>query len=213
AGGSQLDVPHALAANLGKGHFNAAFVADHAAMFHAFVLTAQAFPVGDRAKNAGTKQAVTLRLEGAVIDGLRLGHFTMRPGPDLLRRRQADADGVKFTNQAYTIIRAAAEQGFLLQRREEILSRLHPRDAGAVCGAARARRIYTSYSAPTGASCSLGFLINSTSRQRLCNSRTRTLNDSGTPGSMAASPLTMASYILARPYTSSDLAVSSSCRI
>src|SRR5208337_1168061 len=112
AGGSQLDVPHALAANLGKGHFNAAFVADHAAMFHAFVLTAQAFPVGDRAKNAGTKQAVTLRLEGAVIDGLRLGHFTMRPGPDLLRRRQADADGVKFTNQAYTIIRAAAEHWF-----------------------------------------------------------------------------------------------------
>jgi len=36
-------------------------------------------------------------------------------------------------------------------------------------------------------------LINSTSRQSDCNSRISTLNDSGTPGSMAASPLTMAS--------------------
>ena len=36
-------------------------------------------------------------------------------------------------------------------------------------------------------------LINSTSRQSDCSSRISTLNDSGTPGSMAASPLTMAS--------------------
>ena len=36
-------------------------------------------------------------------------------------------------------------------------------------------------------------LISSTSRQSDCNSRISTLNDSGTPGSMAASPLTMAS--------------------
>src|SRR5262249_44117995 len=56
-------------------------------------------------------------------------------------------------------------------------------------------------------------LINSTSRHRDCNSRISTLNDSGTPGSMAASPLTMASSILVRPYTSSDFAVRSSCRM
>ena len=36
-------------------------------------------------------------------------------------------------------------------------------------------------------------LISSTSRHSDCNSRISTLNDSGTPGSMAASPLTMAS--------------------
>src|SRR5689334_20767035 len=40
---------------------------------------------------------------------------------------------------------------------------------------------------------SRGFFINSTSRHNDCNSRISTLNDSGTPGSMAASPLTMAS--------------------
>ena len=36
-------------------------------------------------------------------------------------------------------------------------------------------------------------LISSTSRQSDCSSRIKTLNDSGTPGSIAASPLTMAS--------------------
>src|SRR5258708_24452082 len=36
-------------------------------------------------------------------------------------------------------------------------------------------------------------LINSTSRQSDCSSRISTLNDSGTPGSMPASPLTTAS--------------------
>jgi His/Glu/Gln/Arg/opine family amino acid ABC transporter permease subunit len=39
----------------------------------------------------------------------------------------------------------------------------------------------------------LGVLRWVTSRQSDCNSRINTLNDSGTPGSMAASPLTMAS--------------------
>src|SRR5581483_2726299 len=40
---------------------------------------------------------------------------------------------------------------------------------------------------------SRGFFINSTSRHKLCSSRIRTLNDSGTPGSAAASPFTIAS--------------------
>ncbi len=31
------------------------------------------------------KQAVALRLEGAVVDGFRLGYFAMRPGPDFFR--------------------------------------------------------------------------------------------------------------------------------
>src|SRR5437588_10902168 len=40
---------------------------------------------------------------------------------------------------------------------------------------------------------SRGFFINSTSRHSDCSSRIRTLKDSGTPGSAAASPFTMAS--------------------
>ncbi len=40
-----------------------------------------------------------------------------------------------------------------------------------------------------------------------------TLNDSGTPGSITFSPLTIASYVLTRPTTSSDLTVKSSCSV
>ncbi len=50
----------------------------------------------------------------------------------------------------------------------------------------------------------------STLRQRDCISLTSTLNDSGMPESGMFSPLTMASYTLTRPGTSSDLIVSSS---
>src|SRR5438132_10576502 len=42
---------------------------------------------------------------------------------------------------------------------------------------------------------------------------TSTLNDSGMPASILCSPLTMFSYTLVRPLTSSDLTVSISCRV
>src|ERR1019366_4481705 len=92
---SQFDVAEALAAHFRERHFDAALVADHAAVLHAFVLAAQALPVGDRAKDTRAEQAIALRLEGAVVDGLRLGYFPVRPAPDLLRRSQANADRVE----------------------------------------------------------------------------------------------------------------------
>ena len=88
-GRRQLDVAHALAAHLADRHFHAALVADHAAVLHALVLAAQALPVGYRAKDAGAEQAVALRLEGAVVDGFRLGDFAVRPAADLLRAKPA----------------------------------------------------------------------------------------------------------------------------
>jgi hypothetical protein len=75
-------VAQALAADFGERDFHAALVADHAAVLHALVLAAEALPVGYRAKDAGAEQAVALRLEGAVVDGLGLGDFAMRPAPD-----------------------------------------------------------------------------------------------------------------------------------
>jgi hypothetical protein len=54
-------------------------------VLHALVLAAEALPVGDGAKDAGAEEAVALRLEGAVVDGLGLGDLAMRPGADLLR--------------------------------------------------------------------------------------------------------------------------------
>ena len=111
AGRSELDVAQALAPDLGKGHFHATLVANHAAVLHALVLAAQAFPIRYRTKDPGAKQAVALRLESPIVDGFRLGHLSVRPGPDLFRRCQADADAVELRNKADSIIRAASEQG------------------------------------------------------------------------------------------------------
>jgi hypothetical protein len=83
-------------------------------MLHALVLAAQAFPIGDGAKNFGTEQTVTLGLERAVVNGFGLGDFTVRPRTDFLRAGQADTNGIEIGNQAGTIIRAAAIQGCFL---------------------------------------------------------------------------------------------------
>src|SRR5258708_11147223 len=114
AGRSQLDVAEAFTANLGQGDFDAALVADHTAMLHALVLAAEAFPVGDRAKNLGAEQTVPLGLKGAVVDGFRLGDFAVGPGTDFLRAGQADANGIKISDQTCAIIGAAAIQGCFL---------------------------------------------------------------------------------------------------
>ena len=91
----QLDVAHALAAHLGQRDFDAALLADHAAVLQALVLAAQALVVLDRAEDLGAEQAVALRLEGAVVDRLRLLHFAEGPRTDLLGRREADLDGIE----------------------------------------------------------------------------------------------------------------------
>src|SRR5262249_6198278 len=93
----------AFPADLAQRNLHAALVADHAAVLHPLVLAAQAFPVRDWTKNPGAEQAVALRLEGAVIDGLRLGHFAVRPAADFFRRRQTDANGIEVGNRAVQI--------------------------------------------------------------------------------------------------------------
>ncbi len=92
----QLNVAHAFAANLALRHFDAALFADDAAVLQALVLATQALVVLDRAEDLGAEQAIALGLEGTVVDGLRLLHFTIGPGPDLLRRGQPDGNGVEF---------------------------------------------------------------------------------------------------------------------
>jgi hypothetical protein len=95
AGRGQVDVAHALAAHLGLRDFDAALLADHAAVLQALVLAAQALVVLDRAEDLGAEQAVALRLEGPVVDRFRLLHFAEGPGTDLLGRGDADADGIE----------------------------------------------------------------------------------------------------------------------
>ena len=94
-GSGQLNVAHALTADLSLGHFNAAAVADLALVADALILTAVALPVLGRSKNALTVQAVALRLQGTVVDGLRLFDLAVAPVADLLRGGKADLDGIE----------------------------------------------------------------------------------------------------------------------
>src|SRR5262249_38543597 len=91
----ELDVTHAVAAHLGERHLDATLLADDAAILHALVLAAQALVVLDRPEDARAEQAVALRLEGAVVDRLRLLDLAERPGADALRARQRDLDLVE----------------------------------------------------------------------------------------------------------------------
>ena len=91
----QLDMAHALAPHLGQRDLDAAFLADDAAELHPLVLAAQALVILDRPKDAGAEQAVALRLEGAVVDGLRLLDLAIGPAADLLRRGDLDLDLVE----------------------------------------------------------------------------------------------------------------------
>ena len=93
--GGEVDVTHALAANLGERDFDTALLTDNPLVLHALVLAAQALVVLHRAKNLGTEQTVALRLEGPVVDGLRLLHFTKGPRADALRAGDADLQAVK----------------------------------------------------------------------------------------------------------------------
>src|ERR1700742_1585281 len=91
----QLDMAHTLAAHLRERDFNAALLADDALVLHALVLAAQAFVILDRPEDAGAEQAIPLRLEGAVVDGLRLLDLAVGPRQNLLRGRDRNPDLVK----------------------------------------------------------------------------------------------------------------------
>ena len=94
----QLDVAHALAADLRSRDLDATLVADDALVADALVLAAVALPVLRGTEDALVEEAVLLRLERAVVDRLRLGDLAGRPALDLLRRRQADPDRVEIVD-------------------------------------------------------------------------------------------------------------------
>src|SRR6187200_330858 len=88
----QFDMAHALAPDLRERDLDTAFLADDAAIFHALVLAAQALVILDRAEDASTEQPVPLRLEGTIVDRLRLLDLAERPGANTLRAGDRDAD-------------------------------------------------------------------------------------------------------------------------
>ena len=88
----QLDMTHAFAADAGESDFDAAAIANDAAVFDPLVFPARAFPLFDRAEYAFAEQAAFFRLERAVIDGLGIFDFALGPGPDGVRRRDRNRD-------------------------------------------------------------------------------------------------------------------------
>src|SRR5487761_443257 len=91
-------MPHALAAHLGASYLDTTLIADDALETDALVFAARAFPVLRRTKDALAEQAVLLRAQGAIVDGLRLRHLAIAPRANLLGAGQADTDGVKIVN-------------------------------------------------------------------------------------------------------------------
>src|SRR6202042_2225016 len=94
-GSGQVDVAHALTANLLPRHLDAAALADDALVADALVLAAVALPVLGRTEDALAEEAVALGLERAVVDRLRLGDLSRTPAADLLGGGETDLDGVE----------------------------------------------------------------------------------------------------------------------
>src|SRR5690606_22326607 len=111
----QVDMAHALAAHLGQGDFGAALLADHATVLHALVLAAQALVVLGRPEDGGAEQAVTLGLEGAVVDRLGLLHLAEGPRADQVRRSQGDLDRVEIQRLALLVEEIEQVFHFLLR--------------------------------------------------------------------------------------------------
>ena len=91
-GRRQIDVAEALAAHLRLDDLDAALLADDPAVLHALVLAAVALVVLHRPEDLRAEEPVPLRLEGPVVDGLRLLDLAVGPLADLLGRRERDAN-------------------------------------------------------------------------------------------------------------------------
>ena len=91
----QFDVAHALAANPRQRHFHAATIADDALVLDPLVFSARAFPIARRAENSFAEKAALFRLEGTVIDCLRIFDLALAPRPHRVTRRDTDRDLIK----------------------------------------------------------------------------------------------------------------------
>src|SRR4026207_2354059 len=85
---------HALAANAGRDDFDTALFTDDPAVLHALVFTAVALEVLHGPEDLRTEEAVALRLEGPVVDRLRLLDLAVTPLLDLIRGGDRDADAL-----------------------------------------------------------------------------------------------------------------------
>src|SRR6516164_5989285 len=90
---------HPVAPHLGERHFHAAFFADDALILHPLIFAAKTFVVLDRTENPRAEKAIPLRYERPVVDRLGLLDFAIRPGENLLRACDGDANLVKYLSR------------------------------------------------------------------------------------------------------------------
>src|SRR6185312_241712 len=225
----QLDVAHALTADLGPGHLDAAALTDDALEPDPLVLAAVALPVPLRTEDLLAEESVLLGLEGAVVDRLGLLDLAVRPLSDVVRGRQADAQLVEEVDVEHLVYPScffarwgsmtgggvrggcAAAPDASGQISSTLLTPSFGRRDRSMPSSSAARKTSSSVSRISRATPSLE--STSTLRHSDCSSLSSTLNDSGMPGSGMFSPLTIASYTLTRPTVSSDLMVNSSCSV
>ena len=212
----ELDVAHAVTPNLAARDLDTAALADDPLESHALVLAAVTLPVTRRAEDPFAEQTVLLRLQRAVVDGFGLLDLAVRPRADLIRGGKADPKLIEEVHVQHLKARLLAWLARHLVQ-QFVIPAGHSKSAPA--GSRRLRSIPSSSAARnTSSSVSRSSISSpaaertSTFRQRDCISLMSTLNDSGIPGSGMFSPLTIASYTLTRPSTSSDLIVRSSWR-
>ncbi len=86
------DVTHALAADGGAGHFDAALVADDAFITGILVFSAVALPVTGGAEDGFAEEPILFRAQTTVVDGFRFENFAVRPAADSLRRRKGNSE-------------------------------------------------------------------------------------------------------------------------
>ena len=70
-------------------------------MLDSLILSASALPVLGRTEDSLTEEASLFRLEGTVINGLGILHFTTTPGADGLWIRDSDADVIEAIGLAF----------------------------------------------------------------------------------------------------------------
>src|SRR5258708_38092240 len=219
------DAAHALAAHARQRHLDAALLADDALVLHPLIFAAQALVVLDRSEDARAEQAVTLRLERAVIDRLGLLDLAEGPRKNLFRARDRDLDLIERLRSGDGgegigdfLVHCGLPRG---RRSKSAETRIHGNKGvtqPATAKRSKAAKGHARYSAASagGSGSSSGVrLIDASSTfspsERI--SLTSTLKLSGMPDSNVSSPRTIDSYTLVRPATSSDLTVSISCSV
>src|SRR5690606_23513947 len=152
----------------------------------------------------------SLRLEGAVVDGLGLLDLAVGPGADLLRARDRDLDLV----EGQGLPGLAQDLHQLVHAVLSVRPAARPPRVAEKSGCLRRR--------PLGAAAAARVVSRDTQAARFSRSTfrpsdfssfTSTLKLSGMPASKVSWSRTIASYTLVRPETSSDFTVSISCSV